>query len=356
MTAAKEHFKRAKREAVLAAAREAGFDAAGIAPAGPSPFRAALERWVADGWAGEMRWMETDPASRADPRALLPGARSVVVVALSYHRRWPPPPDGAGIVARYARARDYHGRARPLLRRLARGIEAIGGEGTACRIALDVEPLLERDLAARAGVAWWGKSAMAVHPRLGQWFLLGEVLTTLELEPDAPLADRCGKCARCVAACPTGAIVAPYRLDARRCLSYLGIEHRGKIPAELCAAMGNRLFGCDDCLEACPWNRFAREGALFARWARDDLAAVDPRALLALDGAGFRARFAGTPLARAGPERLQRNACVVLGNSGSAGDAPLLRAVAAAHASATVRAHAARAAAAIGERLAEKRV
>lgn len=349
MTVATEHFERAGREAVLAAALEEGFDLAGIASAGRSPRLSFLEEWIANGFAGGMRWMERNPAARADPETLLPGARSIVVVALSYHRQWAPLPSGTGVVARYARARDYHGRMRPMLRRLARRIEVLGEKGTLTRIAADIEPLLERDLAAHAGVAWFGKNTMALHPRLGQWFLLGEVLTTLELAPGAPLPDRCGKCVRCIEACPTRAITAPYCLDARRCVSYLTLEHPGDIPEEFRGAMGNRLLGCDDCLEACPWNRFAREGAVFARWARPDLAAVDPRELLALDEDGFRARFQGTPFIRPGLELLQRNACVVLGNAGVPTDLPLLDRVCRRHASAMVRCHAAWALERLGE-------
>ena len=239
-------------DAVRAHALAEGFDRVAVGPASPPEHGDALRRWVDAGHAGTMGYMERRLAERLEPARVLPGARSVVAVALNYHRgdqerdpSWAP-------VARYARGRDYHDVMTP---RLA-SIEAFLAEaaGARSRAYVDTGPVLERDLAARAGLGWIGKNTMLLHPDLGSFFFIGTVLTTAELEPDAPLPDRCGSCTRCLDACPTGAFAAPYVLDARRCVSYLTIEHRGPISAELRPGVGAWTFGCDECQTACPWN------------------------------------------------------------------------------------------------------
>jgi len=204
-------------------------------------------------------------------------------------------------------------------------MDEVGGPGTRSLWYVDTGPLLERDLAQRAGLGFIGKHTNVISRSLGNWILLSEIITTLDLEPDAPARNRCGSCARCLAACPTAAITAPFQLDARRCISYLTIELKGPIPVELRSMVGNRIFGCDDCLAACPWNRFAREGRMLKDHTRPDLAAPDLLELLALAEPEFKRRFAGTPLLRSGRGRLLRNVCVALGNVGDQTALPALQ-------------------------------
>jgi len=229
-----------------------------------------------------------------------------------------------GLVARYARYADYHNVLSPRLEMLAAFIDRLGGPATQSLACVDTGPVLERALAQRAGVGFIGKHTNLISRQLGNWLLLAEILTTVEFEPDLPESNRCGSCARCLAACPTGALIAPFQLDARRCLAYLTIEFRGSIPVALRPALGNRIFGCDDCLEACPWNRFGQAARLLRAQARPELAEPDLLALLALDEPGFRRRFAATPLARAKRRGLVRNVCVALGNVGGASVLPAL--------------------------------
>ncbi len=311
------------------AARQAGFDLCGVAVAGPAPHEAALRGWLEAGFHAEMAWMSRTADLRADPRLVLPGARSVIMLAVNYATEEPPgPPSSAacGRIARYARSRDYHELLRPRLRQLEADLQAAGGR---TRSFVDSGPVLERDWAAAAGVSWHGKSTVGIHPRLGTWFFLAAVLTDLTFPPDPPLPDRCGSCTRCLAACPTQAIVAPYRLDARRCLSYLTIENKGPIPLEFRRALGDRIFGCDDCLEACPWNRFAsasRDAAFAAgSWSRP----TPLRDWLALDERSFRERFRGSPVLRAKRRGFLRNVCTALGNCGDENDLPALQRAAA---------------------------
>jgi epoxyqueuosine reductase len=256
----------------------------------------------------------------------------VIVLAASYaaaepepERAGPPP----GVVARYARFRDYHAVLGERLEALAAFVNRLGGPDTRSRWYVDTGPVLEREWAQRAGVGFIGKHTNLISRRFGNWIFLGEILTTLELEPDAPEQNHCGRCTRCIEACPTRAIVAPFQLDARRCISYLTIELKGPIPPELRPAIGNRIFGCDDCLAVCPWNRFAREGQLMRSHARPELAAPDLLELLELDDAAFRARFADTPLSRVKRRGLRRNVCVALGNVGDAATLPALERAAA---------------------------
>jgi epoxyqueuosine reductase len=300
-----------------------GFDAVAIGPAGPPPHAEAFSRWLDDGCAGSMEYLERTREDRLDPSRLLPGARAVVAVASSYHAD-----DEPGVrelapamrVARYAGRADYHDVIRPRLEALARFIES-RVPGARSRAAVDTSAVLERDLAARAGLGWIGKNTNVLTPALGSWFFIGIVLTTAEPAFDAEVTDRCGTCTACLEACPTGAFTAPYRLDARRCISYLTIEHRGEIDETLRPLMGDWGFGCDVCQDVCPWNRKAattREPA----FAAAEL--PTPEALLALDEATFRGRFRRTALWRARRGGLLRNAAIVLGNRGDAHAVPAL--------------------------------
>ena len=292
-----------------------GFDLAGIAPAEPLASFAFFEHWLAEGRHGEMAYLARNPERRSDPRRLLPGAKSIVVVACNYHAADPAPETRQGRTARYALGDDYH---EVIGGKLAALIEAIrvrapGAQAKAC---VDTAPVLERELAQRAGLGWIGKNTMLLHRRFGQWLFLGEILLDVALRPDAPeTRDRCGRCARCIAACPTRAIVAPRKLDARRCISYLTIELKGAIPPELRPLIGNRIFGCDDCLEVCPWNRFAQQAREPAFSPRADLTTPELIELLELDEEEFQRRFARSPILRAKRRGLLRNVCVALGNA-----------------------------------------
>jgi epoxyqueuosine reductase len=231
----------------------------------------------------------------------------------------------SGIIARYARFADYHEVLGGRLARLAEFVNQLGGPATQSLFYVDTGPVLERDLAQRAGLGFVGKHTNLISRRLGNWIFLAEILTTLALEPDAAEKNHCGNCTRCLAACPTGAITAPFELDARSCISYLTIELKGPIPIDLRPAIGSRIYGCDDCLAVCPWNRFARAGRLMRSHSRPDLGQPDLLDLLRLDAAGFKARFAGTPMLRTKRRGVLRNVCVALGNIGDAGALPDLQ-------------------------------
>ena len=308
-----------------------GFHAVGFAPAALGPeARTRLAAFLAAGQHGDMGWLADRADERAHPQALWAEARSVVAVGLSYAPDEDPlavlaRPDRGGISV-YARNRDYHNVVKGMLKHLAAFIAS--RFGPAVKVFVDTAPVMEKPLAAAAGLGWQGKHTNLVSRRHGSWLFLGEVMTTLELPPDAPGADRCGSCTRCLQACPTAAFPAPYRLDATRCISYLTIEHRGPIPLALRPLMGNRIYGCDDCLAVCPWNRFA-ESAHEKLQARADLRAPRLRDLAALDDAGFRALFAGSPVKRIGRDRFVRNVLMAIGNSTDAslrGAAEALRA------------------------------
>lgn len=304
-------------------AEQLGFALCRFAAAGPAAHAAALEVWLRDGNHATMEWMRRTAEERADPRCVLPGARSVIVLASSYfipNKDLGPP---GGRIARYALGGDYHDVLKPRLEALAVLLAEAGGTQ---RCFVDSGPVLERDWAAACGVSWHGKSTMGIHPRLGTWFFLSVILTTLEFEPDPPLPDRCGRCTRCIDACPTQAITAPYRLDARRCISFLTIENKGPIPEEFREAMGDRIFGCDDCLDACPWNRFAQASHDAALQPRREVLETPLREFLALDDTGFKALFRGSPILRAKRRGFLRNVCVALGNTGTPEDLPALHA------------------------------
>lgn len=319
------------KERLRARAVELGFDACRFTSAAPPDHAGQFHAWLEAGHHGEMAWLARQAARRTDPQLVLPGARSVICLAASYHATSDqsdgpalPRPAARGVVARYARFADYHDVLAGPLQALSEFVDQLGGPGTRSRWYVDTGPVLERDLAQRAGLGFIGKHTNLISRGLGNWFFLAEILTTLELEPDPPEPNRCGTCTRCLAACPTEAIRAPFVLDARRCISYLTIELKGPIPVELRPAIGRRVFGCDDCLEVCPWNRFARAGRLMRAHARADLAVPDLLELLALDEAGFKARFAGTPLLRTRRRGLLRNVCVALGNAGDPQALPAL--------------------------------
>jgi epoxyqueuosine reductase len=305
---------------IKARAAELGLDACHVTDASPSAHADYFQQWTRDGKAGEMAWLGRDPERRSDPARVLPGVRSIIVAGVNY---WQPQPAGRGRTARYALGEDYH---HVLLEKLEALAAELTAAGAVSKVYVDTGPVLEKPLAERAGLGWQGKSTMLIHPRLGPWLLLGEILTTLELTPDEPMRDHCGTCARCLAACPTGAITAPYQLDARRCIAYLTIELKGSIPEEFRPLIGDRIYGCDECLEVCPWNRFAqttREARFLAApvaGERDDL-----HALLEISAAEFKRRFARSPILRVKRRGLLRNVCVVLGNIGTAADLPALR-------------------------------
>jgi epoxyqueuosine reductase len=316
-------------------AAELGFDDCRFTTAATPATAEALQRWLAAGQQGEMAWLARHAPKRVDPQQLLPGAKSMIVVAASYG-------DASGqgfgtprsafrvprsaFVARYARHADYHDVLGAQLKALTAFVNELGGPDTRSLWYVDTGPILEREFAGRAGIGFVGKHTNVISRRFGNWILLGEILTTLELAPDAPEKNRCGSCTRCLDACPTRAITAPFQLDARLCISYLTIELKGPIPVKLRSAIGNRIFGCDDCLVVCPWNRFAREGKLMEPHARLDLAAPDLLELLRLDEPEFKRRFADTPLARVKLRGLRRNVCVALGNVADETSLPALQA------------------------------
>lgn len=300
--------------AVKDEARALGFDAVAIGPASVADHADAFAHWLDAGYDGTMAYLARTRAERREPARLLPGAQAVVAVARSYHagaeRDAAAEARGWRGVARYARGRDYHDVMRPPLQALGRFIDERAGARS--RAVVDTSAVLERDLAARAGLGWFGKNTNLLSTELGSYFFIGIVLTTAALEPDGAVADRCGTCRACLDACPTNAFVAPYVLDGRRCISYLTIEHRGDVDEALAAEAGGWVFGCDVCQEVCPWNRKAAVASEPAFEARDDFPALDD--LLRLDVAGFRDRFRGTALSRAKRTGLARNAAVVAAN------------------------------------------
>lgn len=307
-------------ERIRARARTLGFDPVGITALGPVESYAAFASWLERGYAGDMTYLERGAAKRADTRLPFPGARSAVVVALDYGGR---EPDGP--VARYARGDDYHDVMVARLDELHRWIGEELGHPVAGKAYVDTGPILERDLARKAGLGWIGKNTMLINPRRGSFFFLGALLLDLELLPDAPFTtDHCGTCTRCLDACPTGAFVAPREMDATRCISYLTIEHRGDIATELHAPIGEHLYGCDVCQDVCPWNvKFASslaEPAFAPRAAvADRVATTLAEDLLAMTPDRFQESFRKSPMKRAKLAGLQRNASIVIGNASKMG-------------------------------------
>jgi len=306
-------------------ARALGFDLCRVAAAEPPPeLQGRLSAWLAEGSHGDMAWMADTADRRADPRALMPEAKSLVMVGLNYGPSEDPlaatrRPD-RGAISVYARNRDYHDLLKGRLKELAAHLTAAARpEKARVKVFVDTAPLMEKPFAGRAGIGWQGKHTNLVSRDFGSWLFLGAILTDLELAPDAPEPDRCGTCRACLDACPTRAFPAPYRLDARRCISYLTIELKGPIPADLRTAIGNRIYGCDDCLAVCPWNKFAEAGREAKLAAREDLVSPPLADLARLDDKGFRARFAGSPIKRIGRERFVRNVLIAIGNSGEPG-------------------------------------
>ena len=306
------------KEAIRDKARAIGFDAVGFAAAGADAAdKANLTQFLERRLHGDMDWMARHPERRADPEALWPEARTVVAVAANYA----PKDDPLATLARrdratisvYAHGSDYHDVLKARLKRLAGWMAATHGCGV--KVFVDTAPVMEKPLAVRAGVGWQGKHTNLLSRDFGSWLFLGEVFTTLELAPDRPAADHCGSCDACRQACPTDALPEPYRIDPGRCISYLTIEHKGAIPEGLRAAMGNRVYGCDDCLAACPWNKFAAPTAHSEFLPRAELAAPRLAELAGLDDTAFRRVFAGSPIKRTGRDRFVRNVLIAIGNS-----------------------------------------
>jgi len=310
---------------VEARARALGFDAFGVAPADEAwNSGARLEEFIAAGRQGDMDWLAREAHRRAHPQRLWPEAKSAILIGQSYA----PSDDslalleerGQGLVSAYAARRDYHDIVKGKLKQLAQWLAL--ESGAEVKVFVDTAPLMEKPLAQRAGLGWQGKHTNLVSREHGSWLFLGAILTAAEIEPDAAHEDHCGSCRACLDVCPTNAFPAPYQLDARRCLAYLSIEHQGQIPAEFRAPMGNRIFGCDDCLAVCPWNKFAADARETRMSLREDLRLAPLSELAALDDAAFRTRFAGTPVKRTGRDRFVRNVLVAIGNSGDAALAP----------------------------------
>ena len=308
-----------------------GFEAVGFPTPDSIPEAdARLRDFVARGWHGSMAWMAETLERRSSPSVLWPDVRSIVVLGMNYGPASDPralqaAPD-RGAISVYARNRDYHDVVKGRLKELAGKIAARSGGDV--KVFVDTAPVMEKPLAGAAGLGWQGKHTNLVSRDFGSWLFLGAIFTTAALEPDAPGTDHCGNCRACLDACPTAAFPAPYRLDARRCISYLTIENKGPIPTEFRAAIGNRIYGCDDCLAACPWNKFASQAAEMKFRARADLEAPRLADLLDLDDAAFRALFSGSPVKRIGRDRFLRNVLVAAGNSGDASLAARCRALA----------------------------
>jgi epoxyqueuosine reductase len=313
-------------DGLRADARALGFDACRIVRAGDAPnLRETLDAWLAEGAAGDMDWMAETAERRSRPQALWPDVRSIVMLAMNYGPAEDPlanltQPECANISV-YARHRDYHDLVKGRLKLLAsKLVSRAGGD---VKVFVDTAPVMEKPLAALAGLGWQGKHTNLVSRDFGSWLFLGSIFSTLDLPPDALETDHCGQCRACMHACPTQAITAPYRLDARRCISYLTIEHKGPIPREHRAAIGNRIYGCDDCLAVCPWNKFASSAHESKLVARENLVAPRLADFARMEDAEFRAFFSGNPIKRIGVARFLRNVMIAIGNARDASLAPL---------------------------------
>ncbi len=299
------------RENLRAEALSLGFDVFGVAPIDADVQADYFKKWIADGMHGEMEWMGKDTERRTEVTRVLPEARSIIVVGLNYYQ---PQPNPNYQIAKYALGQDYHYIISKKLRKLCTVMRSLGG---AQKPYVDTGPVLEKPLAVAAGLGWQGKSTIVLQPEFGTWLFLGIIITTLELESSSPAINRCGSCTKCITACPTSAIIAPYKLDARKCLAYLTIEHKGPIPVEYRKPLGNRIFGCDECLDVCPWNKWAKETKENKFKARSQPILKET---LSWSEEDFLNQFKGTPVKRLGLLRWWRNALTVMGNTGTPGD------------------------------------
>ena len=316
------------KEAIRSEAGRLGFVACGFARADTGEAGADLMRWIAEGRHGTMEWIEARAHHRVAPTALWPDAKSAIALGMSYAPHVDPlalaDQGGVGRISAYAQGGDYHKTVKKALKALARWL--VERSGCELKVFVDTAPVMEKPLSAAAGIGWQGKHTNLVSREHGSWLFLGIILTDLAIDPDEPARDTCGTCTRCVDACPTGAFDEARRIDARKCISYLTIEHAGPIPHEFRRPMGNRIYGCDDCLAVCPWNRFADAAAANRAFLpRDEMKAPKLRDLLALDDAAFRTLFAGSPIKRIGVRRMIRNCLIAAGNSGDAGLAGAVR-------------------------------
>jgi epoxyqueuosine reductase len=319
----------ALKEAIRAEAERIGFSACGFARADCAPEAGPdLMRWLGEGRHGSMEWMETRAHQRVAPTALWPDARSVIALGMSYAPEADPlalADDGsAARISVYAQGRDYHDTVKKALKALARWL--VARSGCELKVFVDTAPVMEKPLSAAAGIGWQGKHTNIVSRQHGSWMFLGAIFTTLDIQPDQPARDTCGSCTRCLDACPTQAFDGPRRIDARKCISYLTIEYKGPIPLEFRKAMGNRIYGCDDCLAVCPWHRFADAAAANRAFVpREELKAPRLADLLALDDTAFRAKFSGSPIKRIGVKRMIRNCLIAAGNSGDPAVVPSVK-------------------------------
>ncbi|MEJ2374640.1 MAG: tRNA epoxyqueuosine(34) reductase QueG [Pseudolabrys sp.] len=309
------------KQALTERAQAFGFDAVGVARPDAIPqAKERLAHFLAEGANGDMTWLATTAERRGDPRVLWPGVRSVIMLGMNYGPDADPlailRERACGAISVYAQGDDYHELIKKRLKHIARWLtENAGGD---VKVFVDTAAVMEKPLAASAGIGWQGKHTNLVSRQYGSWLFLGSIFTTLDLPADGPIEDSCGTCRACLDVCPTDAFPAPYRLNARRCISYLTIEHKGPIPRELRAAMGNRIYGCDDCLAVCPWNKFAVEGREAKLAAREALRAPSLAELAWLDDAQFRALFTTSAVRRTGRDRFVRNVLIAIGNSGDA--------------------------------------
>jgi epoxyqueuosine reductase len=322
------------KEQIRQRALEFGFDDCRFTSAKVPDHSQQFQQWLGEKKFGEMAWIERNAEKRIEPQKILANAKTMICLATSYeipNHKSKIANQKSGIVARYAQFDDYHDVLAEKLKRLTKFIDELAPKTLNPEPRtnnflwyVDTGPILERDLAQRAGIGFVGKHTNLISRKFGNWIFLSEIITTLELEPDTPEKNHCGKCTRCISACPTKAITAPFELDARKCISYLTIELKGSIPVEFRRAIGNRIYGCDDCLAVCPWNRFARESQLMKSHLRDDLQQPDLIQLLSLDEKSFKQKFAGSPILRTKHRGFLRNVCVALGNVGDQSALPAL--------------------------------